>query len=46
MELDWAKGIADQCTAARVPFYFKQIAAKRPGQPSGIPMLDIAKETP
>jgi protein gp37 len=46
MELAWAKDIADQCTAARVPFYFKQIAANRPGQPSGIPMLDIAKDMP
>ncbi len=46
MELDWAKDIADQCTAARVPFYMKQVAASRPSQPSGVPMLDIAKELP
>ena len=46
MSLDWAAIIQAQCQDASVPFYMKQIAASRPGQPSGVPMLDTAKELP
>ena len=45
MDLQWATDLQAQCAAAGTPFYMKQIAASRPGQPSGIPMLDTRKET-
>jgi len=46
MQLEWARSLKDQCDAAGVPCYFKQIAATRPGQPSGDPRLDAAKAVP
>jgi protein gp37 len=46
MPLEWAADIYDQCRAANVPYYFKQRAASRPGQPSGVAALDGAKELP
>lgn len=45
MDLAWAESAVAQCDAAGVPVYFKQIAAKRSGQPSGT-ALDSRKETP
>ena len=29
MDLDWARDIRDQCVAAGVPFFFKQIGGVR-----------------
>jgi protein gp37 len=46
MPLEWATDIQAQCEAAGTPFYFKQIAASRPGQPSGVAALDAAKAVP
>jgi protein gp37 len=46
MDPQWAADIYAQCHAANVGCYFKQIAESRPGQPSGIPMLDTAKALP
>jgi protein gp37 len=46
MELDWAATIYDQCRAAHVPYYFKQRAASRPGQPARVGALDSAKALP
>jgi protein gp37 len=46
MDLQWAADIYAQCRAANVPCYFKQRAASRPGQPSGVAALDTAKELP
>jgi protein gp37 len=46
MDLQWAADIYAQCRAANVPFYFKQIAASRSGQPSGVAVLDASKELP
>jgi protein gp37 len=46
MDLQWAADIYAQCREANVPVYFKQIAAPRPGQPSGVAALDGAKELP
>lgn len=31
MRLEWAKSIRDQCRAAGVPFWFKQVSGPRPG---------------
>jgi protein gp37 len=31
MELDWARGLRDQCIAARVPYFYKQNSGPRPG---------------
>jgi len=30
LDLDWARGVRDQCDAARVPFFFKQIGGRTP----------------
>ena len=30
MDLDWARSIRDQCTAADVPFFFKQVGGRTP----------------
>lgn len=30
MDLDWARDIRDQCLAARVPFFFKQVGGRTP----------------
>jgi protein gp37 len=30
MDLDWARGLRDQCVEAGVPFFFKQIGGRRP----------------
>jgi protein gp37 len=30
LDLQWARGVRDQCTAARVPFFFKQIGGRTP----------------
>ena len=30
MDPDWARGMRDQCEAARVPFFLKQMAKKAP----------------
>jgi protein gp37 len=30
MDLDWARGIRDQCLEARVPFFFKQVGGRTP----------------
>jgi len=30
MELDWARSIRDQCIAAEVPFFFKQVGGRTP----------------
>jgi protein gp37 len=46
MDLQWAADVQAQCEAAGVPFYVKQIAASRPGQPSGVAALDEAKDLP
>jgi protein gp37 len=46
MELEWAAALYDQCRAAHVPYYFKQRAASRPGQPARVGALDGAKELP
>jgi protein gp37 len=46
MELEWAEDILSQCCDAGVPAYFKQAAANKPGQPSGIPLLDTIKQLP
>lgn len=32
MDLEWARSIRDQCQAANVPFFFKQISARSPGR--------------
>lgn len=45
MDLAWALALQQQCAAAGVPFFFKQIAHQRPGQPAGdgYEALDAAK---
>lgn len=40
MDLDWARGIRDQCVASGVPFFFKQQSAYRSEQ---MPYLDGAE---
>ena len=37
VNLDWARGLRDQCIKHDVPFFFKQESAARPG---ANPMLD------
>jgi protein gp37 len=32
MDLDWARSLREQCAAASVPFFFKQVSALRSGQ--------------
>lgn len=46
MELAWVESLYDQCQAAGVAMFFKQISAVRPDQPSGDPRLDECKEFP
>lgn len=36
MHPDWARGLRDQCAAARVPFFFKQWGEWTPSDPQGI----------
>jgi protein gp37 len=31
MDVDWARSLRDQCLAAGVAFYFKQMSGLRPG---------------
>ncbi len=46
MELRWAASLYEQCRAAKVDYYFKQIAASRPGQRAHVGRLDSAKGLP
>jgi len=38
MDLDWVRNVRDQCVAAGVPFFFKQLVER--GRKIGLPVLD------
>lgn len=38
MDLDWVRSVRDQCRAAKVPFFFKQLVER--GRKIGLPLLD------
>ena len=45
MDIQWARSLQEQCATSRVPFFFKQAGALRPGTP-GPPDIESHKEFP
>ena len=42
----WAVDLYAQCRQARVPFFFKQGSALRPGEDDELPGYEVVKEWP
>lgn len=46
MKLEWAESLRDQCQAAGVAFFFKQVSAFKPGCLDGVPVDLLKQEFP